>query len=482
MSNSTYRRVAYAVWEITLRCNLACTHCGSRAGPARRNELTTIEALDVVDQLAELGITEVTLLGGEAFLRRDWSLIARAITDAGMHCSLTTGGWGVGASVAGKMRDAGIDVVSVSIDGLEDTHDRLRGRRGSWRHCFSAIQHLINAGIRVGCNTQINRLSAPEIPVLYEHLRDANVFAWQVQLTGPMGHAADNPEILLQPPELLDLFPMLGQVARRAWREGVQFRPSNNIGYYGPYERLLRSNGDPWGFWRGPVEGLDAIGIESDGSVKADPTLPSKSYIGGNVRDKPLRSILEESPQLTYNLGAGTPQGIEHLWGFCRKCQFATLCRGGDTFTAHSFFDRRGNHPYCHHRALVHQERGLRERLVLQQPASGLPYDNGVFGIVEEPLHSPWPSNDPLHFTADKINWPAGWLSDDTTPPGAERDGKSVRRSPPQTQNQEYLLPRSAWASTLVMVNEVLRAKRALDQIEAQSHHSELSNEVDNVS
>jgi MoaA/NifB/PqqE/SkfB family radical SAM enzyme len=92
MSNSVYRRVAYAVWEITLRCNLACAHCGSRAGPARRNELTTIEALDLVDQLAELGITEVTLLGGEAFLRRDWSVIARAITDAGLHCTLTTGG------------------------------------------------------------------------------------------------------------------------------------------------------------------------------------------------------------------------------------------------------------------------------------------------------------------------------------------------------------------------------------------------------
>lgn len=67
--SSGYRRIAYAVWEITLRCNLACVHCGSRAGPPRATELSTEEAFDLVRQLAEVGITQVTLLGGEAFLR-----------------------------------------------------------------------------------------------------------------------------------------------------------------------------------------------------------------------------------------------------------------------------------------------------------------------------------------------------------------------------------------------------------------------------
>lgn len=87
-------RMAYAVWEITLRCNLACIHCGSRAGSARPEKLSTEEALDLVGQVADVGITDVTLLGGEAFLRRDWSHIAQAITAAGMRCSLTTGAGG----------------------------------------------------------------------------------------------------------------------------------------------------------------------------------------------------------------------------------------------------------------------------------------------------------------------------------------------------------------------------------------------------
>jgi MoaA/NifB/PqqE/SkfB family radical SAM enzyme len=94
------------VWEITLACNLACSHCGSRAGQARPRELTTAEALSVVAQMAAIGISEVSLIGGEAFLRRDW-LTARAIVDAGMQCTLATGGYGVSLDTAGRMVEAG---------------------------------------------------------------------------------------------------------------------------------------------------------------------------------------------------------------------------------------------------------------------------------------------------------------------------------------------------------------------------------------
>ncbi|GAA6619426.1 hypothetical protein NUACC26_052390 [Scytonema sp. NUACC26] len=82
----SYSRTTYAVWEITLKCNLACSHCGSRAGNARTKELSTEEALDLVRQMAEVGIKEVTLIGGEAFLRLDWLEIAKAINAAGMLC------------------------------------------------------------------------------------------------------------------------------------------------------------------------------------------------------------------------------------------------------------------------------------------------------------------------------------------------------------------------------------------------------------
>lgn len=407
----TYRRISYAVWEITLKCNLACQHCGSRAGHTRANELTTEEALDMVRQLAEVGITEVTIIGGEAFLRPDWLEIASAITKAGMICGMTTGGYGITQETAYRMKEAGIKVVSVSVDGLEATHDRIRGRQGSWQWAFKTMSHLKKAGIPFGCNTQINRLSAPEFPSIYEHLRDAGIFAWQIQLTVPMGNAADNSEILLQPHELLDVYPMIARVAQRAKLEGVQVQAGNNIGYYGPYERMLRG-GDTWSFWQGCNAGLSTLGIEADGAIKGCPSLPTSAYTGGNIRDHSLRTIIEETEELRFNLGAGTPQGTDHMWGFCKSCEFAELCRGGCSWTAHVFFDKRGNNPYCHHRALTQAKRGIRERVFLKHRAEGIPFDNGEFGLIEEPMNAPWPENDPLHFSADRIQWSESWFEE----------------------------------------------------------------------
>lgn len=414
----TYR-ISYAVWEITLKCNLACQHCGSRAGHTRAKELSTEEALDMVKQLAEVGITEVTLIGGEAFLRPDWLEIAKAITDAGMKCGMTTGGFGITLDTARRMKEAGIRVVSVSVDGLEATHDRLRGRKGSWQWAFKTIGNLRQAGIAVGCNTQINRLSAPEFPLIYERIRDAGVFAWQIQLTVPMGNAADNSEILMQPYELLDLYPTIASVTKRAYKEGVQVQAGNNIGYYGPYERLFRGRGqdNPWAIWQGCNAGLSTLGIEADGAIKGCPSLPTSAYTGGNIRDYSLRTIIEETEELRFNLGADTPQGTEHLWGFCKGCEFAQLCRGGCSWTAHVFFDKRGNNPYCHHRALTQAQKGIRERVELKYQASGNPFDNGEFALIEEPIDAPWPENDPLHFTSDRVQWPEGWQEENESTP-----------------------------------------------------------------
>src|SRR5262249_46533711 len=110
-------RPIYAVWEITLACDLACRHCGSRAARARPDELSTEECLDLVDQLAELGALEVILIGGEAYLRDDWLDILRRIRERGMTPLLTTGGraFTLERAVAGAR--AGLVSASVSLDG-----------------------------------------------------------------------------------------------------------------------------------------------------------------------------------------------------------------------------------------------------------------------------------------------------------------------------------------------------------------------------
>lgn len=376
-------RKVYAVWEITLACNLACIHCGSRAGKARKDELSTQEALNVIDQLAECGVTEVTLIGGEAFVRKDWLQLVRAIVQQGMTCTLTTGGYGISRKAAEAMREAGLSQVSVSIDGLEESHDHLRGRKGSWKACFQSLGALREAGVSTACNTQINRLTHPELSALYELLQPAGVGAWQLQLTVPMGNAADRPELLLQPWELLELFPTLALLKARADADGIFFFAGNNIGYYSAEDVAIhrRPDGD-WSPWTGCHAGLNTLGIEADGTLKGCPSLPTRAYRGGNLRTQRLKDLLEQAPQLKFNLGAR----CDHLWGFCASCEYADLCRGGCTWTAHVFFGRSGNNPYCHHRALSQARKGIRERLVAIQAAEGSPFDHGRFELVEESL------------------------------------------------------------------------------------------------
>lgn len=82
----------HVVWEITLACDLKCLHCGSRAGRRRPDELNTAECLEVIELLARLGTREVSLIGGEAYLRKDWTELIRAIRSHDMYCAVQTGG------------------------------------------------------------------------------------------------------------------------------------------------------------------------------------------------------------------------------------------------------------------------------------------------------------------------------------------------------------------------------------------------------
>lgn len=379
---------AYVVWELTLRCDQPCTHCGSRAGDARPDELSTAEALQVVPQLAGMGAREVVLIGGEAYLHPGFLSIVSALRDAGIRPTMTTGGRGIDRALAAEMARAGLHSVSVSVDGLEPTHDLMRAARGSFRSATAALRALREAGLLTAANTNVNRLNRGDLEPLYEHLRGAGIRAWQVQITAPLGRAADRPDLLLQPYDLLDLLPRIAALKDRAFRDQVLLMPGNNLGYFGPEEALLRSL-TPEGrdHFAGCQAGRHVLGIESDGGVKGCPSLQSRSYVGGSLRRGGLREIWEGAPELAF----ARARTVEDLWGFCRACPFAAVCLGGCTFTAHGLFGRPGNNPYCHYRARTLARDGLRERLKRREAPPGQPFDHGLFTLVVEPLDAPDP-------------------------------------------------------------------------------------------
>jgi radical SAM protein with 4Fe4S-binding SPASM domain len=372
-------RPQYAVWEVTLRCDLACRHCSSRAGRARPDELTTAEALDLVDQLADLGVLEVTLIGGEAYLREDWLDIIRAIRRRGMECTMVSGGRGLTRDRARAAKDAGLMSVSISIDGEEATHDALRGAKGSHSAALAAMGHLAGEGVQVSANSQIGRRNRRELPRIFDRIAGAGAHSWQIQITVAAGRVADDPTLLLEPYHMLEVLPAVARLKASADARDLRIWPGNNLGYYGPFEAALRGN-LPGGRRGSCGAGRAIVGIEANGALKACPSLPSEAYVGGNVRDSSLRDVWERAELLRFTRDDRRGE----LWGHCATCYYAEDCLGGCSWTAHSLFGRRGNNPFCHHRALELLGRGRRERLVRTVPAGGAPFDHGRFEIIEE--------------------------------------------------------------------------------------------------
>lgn len=383
-------RPVYTVWELTMKCDQPCQHCGSRAGHARDEELSTAELLEVARSLARLGCRECTLIGGEAYLRPDLHEIIGELAKGGIRVTMQTGGRAFTRERAEALRAAGLTGLGVSIDGPARVHDRLRGNLGSHQAALRALDNAREAGLVIGANTQINRLNADHLRAIAAELRAHGIQVWQVQLTVPMGRAADHPEWILEPWQVVDVIDTLASIQRESaatYDGGIPFNifANNNIGYFGPHEQVLRSR--PGGLdthWQGCRAGINLVGIESDGTVKACPSLPTAPYAGGNVKTVSLEQLWEGSELIRF----ARDRSADELWGFCKTCYYADECRAGCSWTAHCTLGKRGNNPFCYHRVVQLRRKGIRERLVLKERAPNVPYDHGVFDLVEEP----WPA------------------------------------------------------------------------------------------
>jgi radical SAM protein with 4Fe4S-binding SPASM domain len=310
------------VWEITLACNASCVHCGSSAGKARPRELDTREALALIAELGQLGCTSVTLSGGEPLLRADWPVLAAGIRGAGMRLEMITNGLLVGAH-ADTIRDAGFAGVTFSIDGTPPAHDALRGVPGGLEELLRGAGALRQRGVRIGAVTQVNRLNFEQLGEIHSMLVAAGFEGWQLQLTMPMGRAAqDTSGLCLRP----DQVPALERtiIALRA-QPGLFVDAADNIGYMSRDEPRLRSrcNG-PARFWTGCSAGLTVVGITSDGTVRGCLSLPPAAD-EGNVRERSFSAIWKDPEAFSYNRRFDPAQ----LGGPCAACPFGRVCRAG---------------------------------------------------------------------------------------------------------------------------------------------------------
>ncbi|MGE5532909.1 MAG: radical SAM protein [Bacillota bacterium] len=153
------------VWDFTHRCNLSCKHCYSNSGDVEEEELSTEQALAVVDQLADAGVTALAFSGGEPLTRKDFFQVARYASDRGLYVSLASNGTLLSKENVQKVKEARVNYVDVSIDGSSaKTHDDFRGVPGTFDRAVAGLKNCVDADLCVCIATTVGKNNIAELP------------------------------------------------------------------------------------------------------------------------------------------------------------------------------------------------------------------------------------------------------------------------------------------------------------------------------
>jgi radical SAM protein with 4Fe4S-binding SPASM domain len=153
------------VWDFTHKCNLSCKHCYSNSGVASEAELSTEEALEVVDQLADFGVTALAFSGGEPLSRKDFFEVATHAAKRGLYVSVATNGTLLTKENVNKLKQAKINYVEVSIDGATaKTHDAFRGVPGAFDKAVTGLKTCVEANLCACIATTATKSNLTEMP------------------------------------------------------------------------------------------------------------------------------------------------------------------------------------------------------------------------------------------------------------------------------------------------------------------------------
>ncbi len=321
------------VWNVTARCNLSCTHCYAAASGAP-DELSTDEALAVIDDLAAFGCPVLLFSGGEPFVRPDILTLARHAVSRGLRVVFSTNGTLIDAARAAEIRAIGASYAGISIDGMEQVHDRFRACPGAFRRSLDGIRACREAGVKVGLRVTLTRDNVGEVPAIFDLLESERIprlCLYHLVYCGRGAELAgrDLPADLRR--ATLDL--IIDRTARLHARGlPVEVLTVDNH-CDGPYlylrmlrERspraedvlaLLRMNG-------GNSTGHGLACISWDGTVYPDQFWRNKPV--GNVRERPFSAIWgrPESGSLLDLLR----RKKQLVGGRCATCRFLDVCGG----------------------------------------------------------------------------------------------------------------------------------------------------------
>jgi len=293
------------------------------------------ESLAISDQFPELLVKEVDLTGGEPLLRPDWSRIAAHLAKLGITTRILTNGLTLDLAMLTQIKDVGIASIGVSLDGLEATHDYIRGYKGLFHSAVVGIDRALRADIEVAVITTVNALNLRELPSLLSLLQSIGVTRWQIQPILALGRTQRATNLQLTEQAYMQLGAFFRDSRPKAQESGFEMLPADSFGYFTELDTF-----EPG--WRGCAAGLLSCGITSDGKIKGCLSLPDE-VIEGDLRQNDLWDIWFHPDSFAY-----TRQfSVEELGSACHSCDKAEQCRGGCSAMSYASTGCFHNDPYC---------------------------------------------------------------------------------------------------------------------------------------
>ncbi len=323
------------VWEITFACNMRCIHCGTSAGTRRADELSTDEALSLIDELAELGCTNVTLSGGEPLIRNDWRTLAARLKENGLTTYLITNGYAMTPQIADDIRELGFKRVGISVDGMEKVHNHIRQRSDSYEKCLAALDIMREREVEFCVVSQVSNMNLAELDDMHKMLVDRGCKGWRIQMCTTTGRMMEHANMVLSLENYEQLIDKLQELRQAG---DIFIDVGENIGYYGCKGSELM-DGNPY---FGCYAGVRVAGITSNGNIKGCLSMPEE-FVEGNIRETSFTEIWNRTGGFAYNREFTK----ETASGACHDCRYLPLCRGGCTTTSFSQSGGRADNPFC---------------------------------------------------------------------------------------------------------------------------------------
>jgi radical SAM protein with 4Fe4S-binding SPASM domain len=312
----------YLFWESTLRCNLSCLHCGSdcvRDNASREREL---DAELIKQELRSIAGTyppdQITfaIIGGEPLLRQDILDVGKYSAELGYNWGIATNGMLLDAAMIKRLKDARLKTISVSLDGVEADHDRLRCRAGSWETVTMNIRHLLEnrffAEFDVICC--VSSINIDHLEEFMEDLIALEVPAVRFTPVFSRGRAGRNRELMLDNTGYVKILNFIAK--QRSFQSKIKVYLSEE-GYYGPeWECVVRDE------FHYCASGIQIGSILHDGRVTGCPSV-SRRFIEGNIRETPFIDIWKKGFS-RYRLDRKKTFSSR-----CGDCEHWDLCEGG---------------------------------------------------------------------------------------------------------------------------------------------------------